>query len=83
MGGENFPARQMMSGNRDVPFLSKNVGLMGPERELQSLIRKIDREILMDCDEMILEMPAYDRLVECVRGTELTRNQVATLFSFL
>lgn len=48
------------------------------QRELESLVRKLDRRIGVDwVEEMRLGKPAYDHLLASVGGGRLTRNQTA------
>jgi hypothetical protein len=48
------------------------------QRELETLVRKLDRKILVTwVEEMYFGKPAYDHLVARLRGTELTRHQRA------
>src|SRR5262249_9145634 len=47
------------------------------QRELDSLVRKLDRKIdLHWVEEMRLGKPAYDHLIGCVRAKTLTRHQL-------
>lgn len=48
------------------------------QKELDSLVRKLDRKILVDwVEEMRIGKPAYDHLLTCVRSPDLTRHQRA------
>ena len=54
------------------------------QRELESLVRKLDRKTIVDwVEEMRLGKPAYDHLLASVRGTGLTRNQTANVLHAL
>lgn len=51
---------------------------MATQRELDSLIRKLDRKMILDwVPEMRLGKAAYDYLVERLQKGDLTRNQIA------
>src|SRR5215467_10587056 len=65
--------REVMKLGSDAPEASDRP----MQRELDALVRKLDREIdLRWEEEMRLGKPVYDHLIACVRAKTLTRHQL-------